>query len=166
MSDPPLDSNNSIQDQNIVPLAQFSTSGTFGSDPFQFGDTIARFSIVYENANQDCDNQVAVSPNFLIENMPFESDYPTVNQNSITLTPSADTWIKKDYPNENEGLSTFLRLKSTGKNRALVKFDQSQIQAAVGSSTISNATLRLKIVNNANNWSATGRPHLTVSALI
>lgn len=157
MSDPPLDSNNSVQDQNIVPLNQFSTSGTFGSDPFQYGDTVARFSIVYENANQDCDNQIAVSPNFLIENLPFESDFPLSNGKPVTITPSADTWIKKDYPNENEGLSNILRLKSTGKNRALLKFDQAQIQAAIGNSNLSNATLRLTITNNGNNWSASGR---------
>ena len=51
-----------------------------------------------------------------------------------------------------------MRLKETGKNRALVKFNESQIQSAVGSSTNYTAKLRFTITDNGNNWSSNGRP--------
>jgi PKD domain len=73
------------------------------------------------------------------------------------LTPIADTYIKSGKPNENEGTSTFLRLQNIGDNRALVKFDTSQIQDAVGDSQNYTATLQFTITDNGNNWGAQGR---------
>lgn len=84
----------------------------------------------------------------------------TVNVNNPgpnVLTPIADSYIKQGSPNENEGSSTFLRLQSTGHNRALVAFDESQIQSAVGSNSAFTAKLQLTITDNGNNWGTNGR---------
>ena len=74
-----------------------------------------------------------------------------------TLTPSADSYIKQGSGNENEGASSFIRLQQTGHNRGLVKFDESQIQAAVGSYQNYTAKIKLTISDNGNNWGSTGR---------
>jgi hypothetical protein len=76
---------------------------------------------------------------------------------TTTLAPVADSYIKSGSQNENEGASSFLRIQSSGHNRALVKFDQSQIQQAVGSSQNYTATLSFTISDNGNNWGTTGR---------
>jgi hypothetical protein len=73
------------------------------------------------------------------------------------LTPVADSYIKQGAQNENEGASTFLRLQQSGHNRALIKFDESQIQDAVGNSQNYTAKLRLTITDNGNNWGTNGR---------
>ena len=74
-----------------------------------------------------------------------------------TLEPIADSYIKQGSSNENEGVSTFLRIQQTGHNRALVKFNESQIQAAIGNSQNYTAKLQLTITDNGNNWGANGR---------
>ena len=75
----------------------------------------------------------------------------------ITLTSIADTFIKDGNPNDNEGLSTIMRVRQSGHNRALVKFSEPQIQAAVGDSENFTAKLRLTVTDNQNNWSIMGR---------
>ncbi len=84
----------------------------------------------------------------------------TVTVNSLqptTLTPSADTYLKSGSQNENEGASTFLRLQSSGNNRGLVRFDESQIADAVGNSQNYTAKLQFTIDDNGNNWGTSGR---------
>src|SRR5262245_31451953 len=49
------------------------------------------------------------------------------------IVASADTYVRSGAPNTNEGASTFMRLQASGDNRGLVRFDQSDIQSAVGS---------------------------------
>lgn len=75
-----------------------------------------------------------------------------------TLSSNGDTYLRGGGgSNANEGASTFLRIQSTGTNRALVRFDQGAIAAAVAGGTLTSATLELFIETNDNNWGA-GRP--------
>lgn len=80
---------------------------------------------------------------------------------AVSLSASADTYLRSGAPDTNEGGSSFLRLRASGDNRALVRFDQAALQAAVGSGSLVSATLELQITENADNWGSTGR---TVSA--
>jgi PKD domain-containing protein len=73
-----------------------------------------------------------------------------------TLSPIADTYIKSNSKGQNEGSSPILSLQDTGNTRALVQFDESQIQAAVGNSSNYTATLQFTIAATGNNGS-TGR---------
>lgn len=50
-----------------------------------------------------------------------------------------------------------MHIQSSGSNRGLVKFNQSEIESMVGSGTVLSATLRLTITDNGNNWGPTGR---------
>ena len=76
----------------------------------------------------------------------------------VTLYPTADTFIKEGSPNQNEGASTLMRVQSSGHNRAMVKFDQSQIETAVNGAQNYTAKLQFTITDNGNNWGSTGRP--------
>ncbi len=73
------------------------------------------------------------------------------------IFPSADSYIKKDSPNENEGASTVIKLDKNGKGRGLIRFDETQIQNAVGTNQNFTAKLQLTITNNDNNWGSNGR---------
>jgi hypothetical protein len=74
-----------------------------------------------------------------------------------TIDCAGDTFIKDAYPNKNFGDETYLRVNCTGRNRALVQFDEDDIEDAVGSMTLDSATLRLYIEDNTNNWGSEGR---------
>lgn len=76
---------------------------------------------------------------------------------TTTLTPSADSFIQHNGQNQNEGASPFLELSVVGKERALIQFNESQIQAAIGTDPNYTAALQVTIISNNNKWS-TGRP--------
>jgi hypothetical protein len=80
---------------------------------------------------------------------------------AVTLAASADTYVRSGAPDTNEGSSSFLRVRASGGNRAVVRFDQAELLAAVGSGTLLSASLELDIVANSQNWGPSGR---TVSA--
>lgn len=105
-------------------------------------------------------------PDFPNTAQPIEITQVTVEKASIddgampsmiAINPTADTYVRSGHANQNEGSSPFMRIQASGNNRALVRFDQSEIQSAIGNSTILSATLRLTITHNGNNWGANGR---------
>ncbi|MDX1394763.1 MAG: DNRLRE domain-containing protein [Gemmatimonadota bacterium] len=75
-----------------------------------------------------------------------------------TIPVSADTYLKQGSPNKNQGSEAFLRIRQSGKNRALVHWDQAAMQTAVGDGYLLSARLELEISDNGNNWGTTGRP--------
>lgn len=75
----------------------------------------------------------------------------------VYLNPSADSYLKQGSSNENEGASTILRLQSSGKNRALIVFNETEIENAIGNSQDYTAILRFTISDNGNNWGTIGR---------
>ena len=76
---------------------------------------------------------------------------------TVTLNDQADTYVRSGQSNQNEGASQFMQIQSSGNNRALVKFDQTAIQTAIGNHTLLSATLQLRITDNGNNWGTEGR---------
>jgi subtilisin family serine protease len=74
-----------------------------------------------------------------------------------TLAPAADTYIRQVSPNQNQGAELILRLQSSGKNRALLRWDQQALIQAVAGGTVSAARLELTIADLGDNWSTTGR---------
>lgn len=71
---------------------------------------------------------------------------------SVALSPSADTYLRGGNYNANEGASPFLRVRASGNNRALVIFDQQEIESLVCSGNLISAHLELFIDHNADNW--------------
>ena len=87
-------------------------------------------------------------------------DWPTASAQPsaiATLVASGDTYLKGGTPNTNQGASTFVRVRESGPNRGLVRFSQSEIQAAINGGTLVSVKLRMTIVDNGNNWGTTGR---------
>ncbi len=67
-----------------------------------------------------------------------------------------DTFLREGAPNKSLGSELFLRIKDAGNNRALIAFDQAELESNVGGQTLVSAKLRLTIIFNADNW-GTGR---------
>jgi hypothetical protein len=74
-----------------------------------------------------------------------------------TLALSADTYLRQGEPNQNFGTESILRIRPTGKNRALLQVDPAALAAAVGGAAVSSARLELTITYNGNNWGPAGR---------
>ena len=73
------------------------------------------------------------------------------------LSSNMDSFIKQGESDTNEGASTMMRVRDNGNNRALISFDQDNIQEASQEKTLFSATLRLYIEHNGNNWGPNGR---------
>ncbi len=73
-------------------------------------------------------------------------------QRDTGLLAAADTWIEQDVPNVNHGTSTILRIRLTGKNRALLRWDQQVLQQVVGTDSLVSATLELTYSSPALYW--------------
>jgi hypothetical protein len=69
----------------------------------------------------------------------------------------ADTYLRQSEPNQNFGTEAILRVRPTGKNRALLAVDQTALVAVVGGATVTAARLELTITDNADNWGPEGR---------
>lgn len=82
---------------------------------------------------------------------------PPPQEVTITLTATSDTYVHKGASDTNEGASPLLRIRAAGDNRALVRFNQAEIAAAVGSGTLLSAVLELTIDETKNNWGKQSR---------
>ncbi len=70
----------------------------------------------------------------------------------ISFSPIEDTYTDANAPDTNHGSDQILRLRSRGKNRALVKFDEAAIESAISSNTIVSAMLTFTVAKNWENW--------------
>lgn len=70
----------------------------------------------------------------------------------------ADAYVRAGAPNQNQGAEGLLRVRQSGRNRALVRFDGAALLAALGEGTLHSASLELTIADNGDNWGASGRP--------
>ena len=80
---------------------------------------------------------------------------PPLAPHTASFVPIADTYVDGNDPGENYGDAHILRIRSRGKDRSLIKFDDAAIRAAVGSSTIISATLTLSVAKNWENETGT-----------
>ena len=72
---------------------------------------------------------------------------------TVSLFATADSFLRQGAKDRNEGANPMMRVRKSGKNRSLVKFDQ---QAIDDFGTVTKATLRLNISDIGTNW-GTGR---------
>jgi RHS repeat-associated protein len=69
----------------------------------------------------------------------------------------ADTYLRQGSANQNQGSESILRVRQSGKNRALVRFDAAEIASTLAIATVRTAHLELAIAKNGNNWGSSGR---------
>lgn len=74
---------------------------------------------------------------------------------STSLPVTADTYLRRGAPNQNQGSEEILRIRSSGNNRALVAVDSMALSGISG--PVTQAYLEFDIVFNANNWGNEGR---------
>ncbi|MCP4654207.1 MAG: DNRLRE domain-containing protein, partial [bacterium] len=75
---------------------------------------------------------------------------------AVALVADADTCLRLGHPNQNQGSASYLRIRSSGNNRALVHFDQERIEAIIAGGSLVTAQLELYIESNADNWTPDG----------
>ncbi len=76
---------------------------------------------------------------------------------TIELVPIGDSYLRDGSPNKNQGSETILRVRKTGKNRALLQFDQAELDAALAGQNVSSAHIELEITHNGGGWDSAGR---------
>ncbi|MCM2269212.1 MAG: DNRLRE domain-containing protein, partial [Thermoanaerobaculia bacterium] len=69
----------------------------------------------------------------------------------------ADAYVRHGSPNQNQGSESILRVRQSGKNRALVRFDAAPIASILAGATLHSAYLELAVAANGDNWGASGR---------
>jgi hypothetical protein len=82
-----------------------------------------------------------------------------VERQSVTLNATADTYLRHGAPSQSQGDQGFLRVKASGHNRALVRFDQGAIATAVGAGPVLSAMLELNIERNGHMCPSRRRGH-------
>ncbi len=87
-------------------------------------------------------------------NVPALPALPALNTalRTVTVYATSDSYLKQGTPNQNLGGESFLRIRSSGPNRALVRFDPAQIAAALAGGTLVSARLEMQIASNGGNW--------------
>jgi len=83
---------------------------------------------------------------------------PAAPPGPVLLVAAADTYLRAGHPNQNQNDEQFLRVRANGNNRALVRFDQEEIEMALRSRPLASARLRLFVSDNHDNWGSSGRP--------
>ncbi len=69
-----------------------------------------------------------------------------------TLSTNADSYLRGSAENTNVGTETFLRIRKTGPNRTVVRFDQAAIAAAATGGIVTSATLELFVEFSTGTW--------------
>ncbi|MEP7012842.1 MAG: DNRLRE domain-containing protein [Acidobacteriota bacterium] len=75
---------------------------------------------------------------------------------TATFTATADTTLKKSSANQVFGSDPTLRLRQSGKNRSLMRFDAAEIAQTIGQGTLRSASLELSL-GVSSGWGKTGR---------
>jgi hypothetical protein len=71
---------------------------------------------------------------------------------STTLYAVSDSHLRQGSPNQNYGTDPVMQIKASGRNRAVVLFDQGSIDSALAGKGLYGATLQFTIVNSHSNW--------------
>ncbi|MCP4663093.1 MAG: DNRLRE domain-containing protein, partial [bacterium] len=122
-------------------------------DSLSFGDEIYRLAI----HSGPPDVIPPHSARELPQDRATRSQTPEKVQRSVLLTASDDTYLRQGSPNQNQGGESVLQVRSSGHNRALVRFNDDEMAAALNGGTLIAATLELFIQDNGDNWGADGR---------
>lgn len=167
----------SIPDLTITAGENYTASGSFtdiNSSSFSaiidYGEGNGYEPFVLDGNNFTINHQYNTAGTYLLQ-LSIQDDYGvygstfatiTVEEASgpnepVTLYPTQDAYIMQGSKNENEGGSEILRLQSSGKNRAIIQFDQNEIEEAIGDSQNFSVKLVYTITDNGNNWGNEGR---------
>lgn len=118
-------------------------------------ETIPIGSFVQQNADINSETVIQNNESFtsLTFNKNTKADYE-LTDNSATLFPTKDSFLREGIKDVNEGGNNILRVMGTGEtnNRALIAFDQNDLEEIMTDKSLASAKLRLFIVSNDGQW--------------
>lgn len=118
-------------------------------------DSIPVGTFVQQSADLDSSIIVQNNEDFTSFSIPKDTiqDY-TISGNTATLYAAKDSFVREGIKESNEGANEVLRVMGTGptNNRALVAFDQSQIESVLEGKSLESATLKVFVVSNDGKW--------------
>jgi hypothetical protein len=76
---------------------------------------------------------------------------------ALAMAATAETSLRHQGPNANQGAVSLLRVQASDRNRGLVKFNQEEIESLLGAGKLVSATLQLSIVDDGDSWGNEGR---------
>jgi hypothetical protein len=118
----------------------------------------ATYALDFTTGNQS----LILAQNIPVSKIPLGGYGVRVNSNNTIsplkiFTPSADTYVKFETPNKNQGTEPKLNLQYLDAHRVLVQFNQQEIQSAIPTgSTVVSARLQFTITENGNTWGKKG----------
>ena len=77
-----------------------------------------------------------------------------ISDSSAVLFAAKDSFLRESIKDSNEGANEILRVMGTGptNNRALIAFDQNDLETIMADKTLASAKLKLFIVSNDGQW--------------
>jgi len=77
-----------------------------------------------------------------------------ISDGVVTLFASKDSFLREGIKESNEGANEVLRVMGAGptNNRALIAFDQGQIETVLDGKSLESATLKIFVVSNDGKW--------------
>ncbi|RDJ31718.1 MAG: hypothetical protein DWQ18_05390 [Crenarchaeota archaeon] len=78
-----------------------------------------------------------------------------VDDFTATIYPAKDSFVREGIRNSNEGSNDILRVMGQGEtnNRALIAFNQNDLEAVTQGKSLKSATLKLFVISNDGKWS-------------
>jgi len=119
-------------------------------------NTIPVGTFVQQSAELDADTVTQNNEDFSSFSIPKTTlqDYE-ISDGVATLFASKDSFLREGIKESNEGANEVLRIMGTGpiNNRALIAFDQGQIETVLDGKSLESATLKIFVVSNDGKWS-------------
>jgi hypothetical protein len=118
-------------------------------------DSIPVGTFVQQSADLDSSIIIQNNEDFSSFSIPKDTvqDYQLTGD-IATLFASKDSFLREGIKESNEGANEVLRVMGTGptNNRALIAFDQSQIETILDGKSLESATLKIFVVSNDGKW--------------
>jgi len=118
-------------------------------------NTIPVGTFVLQSAELDADTVTQNNEDFSSFSIPKTTlqDYE-LSDGVATLFASKDSFLREGIKDSNEGANEVLRIMGTGpiNNRALIAFDQGQIETVLDGKSLESATLKIFVVGNDGKW--------------
>lgn len=148
----------SLDNNNINSISTVSDGGlcAYGLCHISNTDTIPIGTYVQQSEKNIFEESI-VNNNEIFSNISLIKNtvmVPEKSGNVVQIFSSKDSFIREGIQYSNEGSNKVIRVMGAGptNNRALIAFDQSQIESFTDAKSIESAKLRLYVVSNDQRW--------------
>ena len=151
LNDDVIASSESLSKSGVPVLCENGLCNPIGSETKAIGNFIQQGNDV---------NSIGVAANVevftdlkFVKNNVQKQDFK-ISGNKVTLFAEKDSFIREVVKSSNEGSSEVLRVMGTEgtNNRAMLAFDQTEIESLTQGKNLESATLKLYVESNDGNW--------------